>query len=373
MDQFNKTVVILCSGAGLGFYVPGLLISQQLRKRGFCTKIYIFEDLLEDIHKNNINKNVLEYRKNFKFAVTASNVPHDVRKNLDSSKTSDLYNEWKKYGYCRFISLSGNWCCILNEYSKIVDNIKIKVDNLHLDADLSTSWRNARKFFPPAHDGLHDMWLYNSETNTINYKIPSGDEAPLGFRERENRLLIHGGGWGIGVFRDLIPTLNSKGFNLDVLAYSYSDIKEEKDTIRYFLKNPSWNCWDLNSNNEYNFPPVEAVENDSLPVFEPCYSYNKLYEVSRRELAIISKPGAGTLIDSLSSCTPLIMLDCFGMHEKRNASLWKDLGYGVYYSDWEKEKFSLDMIEKCHYRLVDATEKIPSLIDYYVSYYSSEE
>lgn len=44
----NNTVTILCSGFGLGFYVPGLLMERRFTALGIQAEIEVFETLMSD-------------------------------------------------------------------------------------------------------------------------------------------------------------------------------------------------------------------------------------------------------------------------------------------------------------------------------------
>ncbi|MFD1905311.1 hypothetical protein ACFTAO_32070 [Paenibacillus rhizoplanae] len=46
----NNTVTILCSGFGLGFYVPGLLLERKFTAMGLQAEVEVFEALMPD-HK----------------------------------------------------------------------------------------------------------------------------------------------------------------------------------------------------------------------------------------------------------------------------------------------------------------------------------
>ena len=49
----QTTITILCSGASLGVYVPGLVTNKQLRNKGLNTEIVVLENLLFEEKKNN--------------------------------------------------------------------------------------------------------------------------------------------------------------------------------------------------------------------------------------------------------------------------------------------------------------------------------
>ena len=42
----SDKVTILCSGFGLGFYVPGLLINYDLKDKGIDSEVMVFENYI---------------------------------------------------------------------------------------------------------------------------------------------------------------------------------------------------------------------------------------------------------------------------------------------------------------------------------------
>ncbi len=68
----------------------------------------------------------------------------------------------------------------------------------------------------------------------------------------------------------------------------------------------------------------------------------------------MSKPGGGTLLDSLWSATPAVLLEPFGAHEQRNADLWIQLGYGISFEDWQNQGFAPEVLQELHEALLKA-------------------
>jgi len=77
-------------------------------------------------------------------------------------------------------------------------------------------------------------------------------------------------------------------------------------------------------------------------------TFHELYDVIRRSKAIVSKPGGCTLIDSLSSATPVVLLEPYGYAEQSNARIWEHLGYGISYPDWQRTGFDPAVLERLH-------------------------
>ena len=70
-----------------------------------------------------------------------------------------------------------------------------------------------------------------------------------------------------------------------------------------------------------------------------------------RARAVVSKPGGCTLIDSLASGTPVILLEAYGYAERSNAEVWIALGYGITFEAWRESGFSIDVLQRLHENL----------------------
>jgi hypothetical protein len=66
------------------------------------------------------------------------------------------------------------------------------------------------------------------------------------------------------------------------------------------------------------------------------------------------------MTDSFASATPLIMLEPFGEHEKDNADLWEELGFGIRYERWISEYGGgADILEKMHTAMLESKKRTP--------------
>jgi hypothetical protein len=75
----------------------------------------------------------------------------------------------------------------------------------------------------------------------------------------------------------------------------------------------------------------------------------------------LSKPGGCTLIDSLNSATPVILLEPYGYAEESNARIWEYLGFGISYSAWQATGYDGRVLEKLH---TNITSRARTGIDY---------
>jgi hypothetical protein len=86
---------------------------------------------------------------------------------------------------------------------------------------------------------------------------------------------------------------------------------------------------------------------------------NRFHEMSRLCVALVSKPGGSTMLESIATATPIIFLRPCGEHEEANARAWIRRGFGMAMEDWERSNFSIDALERMHRALIDAHERTP--------------
>ncbi len=147
----------------------------------------------------------------------------------------------------------------------------------------------------------------------------------------------------MGTYRERAAELLAGGFELDVVAYEDRDL--ETAGVRYFMIDPSWHPW-----LDDGYPPFGEAGKG----FVQRTGHHGSFDLCRQALATVSKPGGGTLLDSLWSATPTVLLEPFGAHEQRNADLWIELGYGISFEQWQQKGFALEVLEELHHALLKA-------------------
>jgi UDP-N-acetylglucosamine:LPS N-acetylglucosamine transferase len=90
-------------------------------------------------------------------------------------------------------------------------------------------------------------------------------------------------------------------------------------------------------------------------------NFHPFYDVIRRSKAIVSKPGGCTLIDSLSSATPVVFLEPYGSAERSNGKIWEHLGFGISYTAWRETGYDASVLEQLHSNILSRTR---ASIDY---------
>ncbi len=217
-------VTILCSGFGLGFYIPGLLIADKLRQAGVEVDVEVFESVMMGDKLKMVERNRKAYHQNFRVALTSQKIPGDTRESLDKETIQALLRKWENEDRRRFISLSGHWVHVLDAYRKSRRDCAVAVDLLYVDADLAPSWRWLSKLNVNYAAPYREVRLYDRTRADVILTIDANCGPPAPFSTRQQRLVVHGGGWGIGTFQERITTLEAAGLALDVACYQESEL-----------------------------------------------------------------------------------------------------------------------------------------------------
>lgn len=363
-----ETVTILCSGASLGAYVPALIASRQLRDRNIHTDVVVLESILLEQKRNNVLEAKFAFHRNFSFALMAQKLAKDITTSIDPAVMAALLATWAEQERKRFMVFSGFWLPVINQYLHEANDPDIAVDLCHMDASISTSW----KLYDTTHSAFRHVWFFNWEHKHLSFNFSVSDDEPLPYGQRSHRFIIHGGGWGVGTYKSKISELGNQGIQLDVIAYEPRDLEQRPEHSCYFMIDPTWKPWEKDAQGYHQFPPFGKVEDDNSIIFQNSQSYPEVYNLVRQGRGIISKPGGGTLVDSLSSATPLIWLDPYGDYENSNGLLWEYLGFGVSYKKWADADYSLELLERLYLNLQQARASLPKYIPSYVETYCSK-
>lgn len=357
----HPITTILCAGPGLGFYVPGIIVNRRLTSGGFESDVAVFEEFLVESKKNNVHKTKRSFHSNFAFALMAQKLAQDPSPYLDEKAVELLLLKWKTEKRSHFLVFSGFWIPILNQYISSVTNCKLVIHLCHLDAANSTSW----SLYDTSASPYHHIWFNNWENKEISFFIDITGDFPMSFEHRSNSFLIHGGGWGMGNYKEYISSLNNIDAKLDIIAYQQEDLLGINPLNTYHMIDPNWKTWDK-KDSYHLFPPFGKVNGNDNIVFSSNFGSPDIYSIAREKKGIISKPGAGTLLDSISSATPLILLTPFGDYENKNALLWKHFGLGIEFEEWRTNSFSLELLRELHLNLLKIRSKTPDYISSYI-------
>ena len=330
-------IEILTSGVALGVHVPGLLLADRIREQGGQANVSVLERLMTPETLATTARSKQAFHRDFRTALVGQKLARNASLATDDAAVEQQFKAWNKAGVKRFVVFSGFWLTLIEQYAERYG--AVPVDVCHVDSVQSPSFDKAG---PTSLDPRH-VWLADADAGLIPCSIPVSREAPLPWQERDRRLLVHGGGWGMGTYRERAAELLQAGFDLDVVAYENQDLQEEG--VRYFMIDPSWHPW-----LDDGYPPFAEAGKP----FEQRQGHHGSFDLCRRALATVSKPGGGTLLDSLWSATPAVLLEPFGPHEQRNADLWIDLGYGISFEDWQNQGFAPEVLQELHESLLQA-------------------
>ncbi|MGM1021800.1 MAG: hypothetical protein ACQEXV_14890 [Bacillota bacterium] len=189
----SMLITILCSGFGLGFYTPGLLMQAGLRRLGVETAIHIFENVLPESTRLKVDKSRKAYHENFAVALMSQKVPQDMRNSLDLAALEVLLTRWIEEDRRHLICLSGHCMYVLEEYRKRREPGSVHVDIVYMDSTPSPSWKNLAKHNPHFADGCGETTFFENDQNRISHYIdvPAVEHVP--FEARQSRLFVHGG------------------------------------------------------------------------------------------------------------------------------------------------------------------------------------
>jgi hypothetical protein len=353
MNKKAGLLAILCSGVTLGVYNPGLLLQKRLGKLGTSSEIYVLENIIDQERRKKIPQTKIAFHRNFSTALMGQKMTGDISNTFDPSLVDSLLCKWKEVHITQFCVFSGFWIPVIKKYSQIMKSVNLRVHICHMDAVISTSWSPYKNEIGQ----YHHVRLFDHGAMKINYSMNIDDHLFIPYKERDNRYVIHGGGWGMGTYKDKVSELESHGLYLDIICYESKDYAHRRDGNRYFLIDPQWNPWDK-INGSHCFPPFGEIKESEIIEFKMNPDYPGVYDLIINSKAIISKPGGATLLDSFSSATPLVFLvETFGKYEKKNAELWHTLGFGISYDEWKAHDFSQEILEKLHWNILDYKDK----------------
>ncbi|MCZ8520445.1 MULTISPECIES: hypothetical protein [Paenibacillus] len=347
--MLSEPVTLLASGNSLGAYIPAMHAYTYLRSRGVDAEVRVLEAYYREEVRDKIQATRQAFHDNFAAALMGHRLakPLSAGAVLSGKAAADLTGQWLAAGRRTFVAFTGFWVDILEAYA---DQAPFPVDIafLRLDAADTPSY----KVYRHLHAKYRQVHLYDAAAGLPAAYLCGIDNAPLRYEERSGRLLVHGGGWGIGTYRDTLQELKEAGYELDVIVYDPSEAGEEDGSTRYYMTEPGWSPWSPGAGGRHTYPPMLQVKRRGTG-FEliPLPGYEAYTRLVREAAAIVSKPGGATLNDSLAYAVPLLLLDPFGGHEEANRQYWISCGFGLRYADWKEGGYALPELEACCRRL----------------------
>jgi hypothetical protein len=353
------STAILTSGVALGVHVPGLLLARRLAEAGAPARVDVFERHLPADTRARITASMTGFHRDFRVAKAGLRMSGRNAVGLPEEAVARLLAEWAGDDVDLLVVLSGFWQPAAYRYA--AGRPGIRVHACHVDSVASPSFAAGVSRVPDADRervAHHDVWLLEEAAGSVARTIPVSRDDPLPWSARGGRLLAHGGGWGMGTYAADADALAAKGFSVDVVAYERADVVAAADGRRYFMLDPDWHPW-----HDDGFPPFGEVRRDGLVAYRRGTAHHDAFHLTREAVAVLSKPGGGTLMDSLAAATPVVLLEPFGDHEARNARLWERLGFGISLADWLRGGCEPAELERLHRNLLAARSRVASYPD----------
>jgi hypothetical protein len=310
----------------------------------------VLEEYLSDDKLINIQRTRVAYHKDFRLALVGQRfAARNLTIQVDEVRMAPLLDRWRTADRLHFVVLSGYWLPTLNHLLPSMRNYSVEL--LHIDSYPSISWKEARLEVP-----FKDIWWASWDCRKVLYRMAIEDDSIVGFDCRDNKMVVHGGGWGLGSYHTCIPTITNAEFSVDLVTYSVEDHYFSGRNITPLKISADWQPWTKGPNGEFLYPPI-AGDNHMT---KSGHSH-ELYRRIRTARAIVSKPGGATLLESFSSATPVLFTEPYGEHEKRNAELWIYLGFGAWFDDWKSSRCSIHFLEALYKNIYAYRETVPNI------------
>jgi len=341
-------VTILTSGVGLGVYIPALLIQRQLAAAGINADVEVLEAWFTAESLSRLVAYRAASQRSFALAQMGHRMARSVEGDLDRARLDALLDGWARQGLTNFIVWSGFWLPVLEEYRLRVPRLVVRRDLCRIDAEVSASFKVHRDL----EGGGTEIWLWHGAETAIRHEIPVLSEQPVPFANRPKRLVVHGGGWGLGTYPEALPILARAGYALDIVIHDPTIRQRHGPGDRFYLLDPAWEPWQRDRDGRFSFPPVGLVGDDGLVRYTRNDTFHGFHSVIRQAMGIVSKPGGCTLIDSLAAATPVVFLEAYGYAERANARIWEELGLGLPFPSWQAAGCPQEALREAHAALV---------------------
>jgi hypothetical protein len=347
-------LTVLTSAVGLGAYVAALLHHALLRNAGYRVDVEVVEGWFTDHHIERHLMHQKAFHRDFRLALAGRRMAGSVEGRLDDERVNRLLTAWRGDGRARFFVWSGYWLPVLERYAACMTDARIELDFCFTDAIESDSFRVHHE---PAGVLRREVWLWNWRRRALGRRLSVPAGAPLPFAERSRRVVAHGGGWGLGTYIDVLAELSRAGYALDVLGPGSPDWEGRGPHDRRYVSDPEWHPWVRNAAGDLTFPPLGEVRPDGEVRYRSELRFPVAHVNVREAMAVVSKPGGGTLLDSLAAATPIVLLTPWGEPEAKNGALWEELGFGIDFQRWRKTGFDHRVLEDLHHRLLEVGEQ----------------
>jgi hypothetical protein len=151
--------------------------------------------------------------------------------------------------------------------------------------------------------------------------------------------------------------------DVDLLVYDTSECLQDEHGLRYLAMADEWRPWIADSSGDATYPPIIECTSNETSVNKTAPTHHELLDYITSASAIVSKPGGATLVESLTTATPIVFLSAYGEHERINARMWETFGFGVSVERWIAEGMSITSLESLRRNLDLIRQSVPSYPD----------
>lgn len=360
---------ILTSTMGLGTYVPALLLADYLKSRQMECRVQVIESYLGDEKLNKFIVNKEQYHQSFKVAKLGHKLAEKKLSGLlEAAEEDKVIKEWNSETAEYFLVMSGNWMDVLLRYLQLG---RIKADSvymIHMDVGITPSWCRFAGL-----NIFHNLRVYDEKGVNYWFESPIFTKKNIFEGEKEEKpwIYIHGGGWGMGTYREYGQNLKERLPYRIRTTIHHMEEADFSNGWEYYLMDPDWRPWE--TENGCFYPSIYRIDDSQKMIRIPNEHHCGMYSLYQNSCAIISKAGGGTLMDSLITATPLVFIDPIAKHEEENQKLWVKLGLGIMFEDWEKENYSLTVLKKLYDNILEYRNRIPGIGESFIEGITTEK
>jgi hypothetical protein len=359
----SRHIAILTSIIGYGIYFPSLITRNDLESKGFKTSIYVVERYFSEEKLQTFKESRIAFKKNFKVARIAAQLPLSHKNLMNTEKINKLYREWELEGVDEFLCFSGLWFPILEKF--FASHISKPVNCCKIDAGISPAWKDIDKYSLKI---ANTFKFFNLDELKINYQLRVPQFQPVCYEKRSRSVMMHGGGWGLGNYIKYADNLKGAGYEKKIMIHHSNEYVKNNKGFRYFMNDPDWDPLLEASKYHKNFPRLGEFAFDAETIsYKNFDNHHGSLKVIQHCMAIVSKPGGMTLLDVLTTETPLVYLIPMGPNEEGNKRICEHLGLGISFENWEKSNFSSQILHECSRNIHKLKKKLPDFLSVYES------
>lgn len=354
-DAPVREVAILCSGVALGVYIPGLEIARRLRSHGVRGRVFVLEAFQPAEVEDALIRARERHQRDFRALRMSQQLVRDISPTLDAQALAALAAQLDAAGVSRLLVLSGFWLPWAAAYAR--ERAHCTVEALHIDSVPSPSWLPYAQR-PEFAEAAHRYFIDRAAARAA-YRLEIGESAPIAHPQRPPELLLHGGGWSVGTFAAALDDALGAGYRASIVRGAVADL-QPREGVRNLLLDPQWRAWrDTGPQQLGEFPRLGFLDADGALRYRQSETVPDLFEITRASLAVVSKPGGSTLIDSMAAATPVLFLAPSGKHEQANAEAWIERGYGAWFEQWREQGAQREALERMHAQLLRDRATVP--------------